>query len=104
MLGLERPNLTVHRLVAKVTTDIMDMESARMKIAVFIKDDFKKRQDIVEALELPVERVTREIYDMLALGIIDVRKETLHQVGRATMTVRLKTDLKNNLDHLLNYV
>lgn len=104
VLGLERPNLTVHRLVAKVTKDIMDMESARMKIAVFIKDDFKKRQDIVEALELPVERVTREIYDMLALGIIDVRKETLHQVGRATMTVRLKTDLKNNLDHLLNYV
>lgn len=103
VLNLERPNDTVHRLLAKVTRDIMDMESARMKIVMAIKDGFRVRPDIIKLTDLSAERVTREILDLAALGLIEIQKEQLNTSGRYTSAVRLKPEYKVNLDHLLQH-
>jgi hypothetical protein len=101
VLGLDRPNETVDRLVAKVTRDIIDFKSPRMKICRHIMKKPFSRDELVTVTDLSIERVNRELQDMMALRMLYGHKtDSSSGLGRKVLRVQLSPELTASLQHI----
>jgi hypothetical protein len=101
VLGIDRPNETVHRLVAKVVRDIIDYKSYRMRVCRHIMTTAKSRDDLVQVTDMSIERVNRELQDLIALKLVyGIRTPSNSGIGRHV----LKFQLNQPLVELLQYI
>jgi hypothetical protein len=102
VLNLKKPDERVHNLVCKVTRDIMDMTSYRMRIVKWMcGEEYRSRDELVELAKMPFERCTLELADLVALDLIEGIKVQTNTVGRATTKWRLKRVYANDLQHII---
>jgi hypothetical protein len=102
VLGINKPDDRVHNLVCKVTRDIMDMTSYRMRIVKHMcGEEYRSRDELVELSKMPFERCTLELADLVALDLIEGIKVQTNTVGRATTKWRLKRFYANDLQHII---
>jgi hypothetical protein len=100
VLGIDRPNELVHQLVAKVVRDIIDYNSPRMKICRVIMNEPHSRDEIVTATEQSMERVNRELQDLIALQLVNGYKQSSTGVGRHVLKFQLIDSLREGLEHI----
>jgi len=101
VLGIDRPNETVHRLVSKVVRDIIDYKSYRMRICRHIMTQPRSRDDLVQVTDMSIERVNRELQDLIALKLVyGYRTPSNSGIGRHV----LKFQLNQPLVELLQYI
>lgn len=100
VLGIDRPNDLVHRLVAKVVRDIIDYNSARMKVCRVIMNEPHSRDEICQATDISMERVNRELQDLIALQLVNGFKQSATGVGRHVLKFQLIDSLREGLEHI----
>ncbi len=101
VLGLDKPNEMVHGLVNKVVRDIIDFRSYRMKVCRVIMTAPKSRDEIVLASDLSIERVNRELEDLIALRLVNGYKAASSSgMGRHVWKFQLTDALREGLDHI----
>lgn len=101
VLGLDRPNALVDQLVAKVVRDIIDFKSPRMRICKLIMKQPHSRDELVDKLEMSIERVNRELQDLVALRLVFAHKhDSASGMGRKVLRVTLHPNLTEGLEHL----
>jgi hypothetical protein len=101
VLGIDRPNETVDRLVAKVVRDIIDFKSARLRICRHIMKRPFSRDELVTATDLSIERVNRELQDMMALRMLYGHQvDSSSGLGRKVLKVQLSPELTASLQHI----
>lgn len=98
VLGLQKQDDRVHKLIAKVARDIMDMSSYRMKIVKLLCMDYYSRDELYEHTKIPFERCTLELYDLIALDLLDSQK--MSTGGRYVLKFKLKDIYANDLQHM----
>lgn len=102
VLGLDKPNEQVHKLVQKITADIIDVTCPRIRICRIISDEFKSRDEIYEALgkNISEERVTTELTDLVALKLLEGKVAGAGTPGRNRYVFRLKPEISNQLSRI----
>jgi hypothetical protein len=101
VLGIDKPNETVDRLVAKVVRDIIDFKSPRMRICRHIMKRPFSRDELVQATDLSIERVNRELQDMMLLRMLyGVASDSSSGLGRKVLKVQLTPELTASLQHI----
>ncbi len=101
VLGIDKPNETVDRLVAKVVRDIIDFKSPRMRICRHIMKRPYSRDELVQATDLSIERVNRELQDMMLLRMLyGVASDSSSGLGRKVLKVQLTPELTASLQHI----
>lgn len=102
VLNITKPDERVHNLVCKVTRDIMDMTSYRMRIVKHMcGEEYVSRDELVDLTKIPFDRCSLELADLLALDLIEGVKIQTNTVGRATTKWRLKRFYANDLQHII---
>jgi hypothetical protein len=101
VLGIDRPNQLVDEIVTKVVRDIIDYKSPRMKICRHIMKAAHSRDELVERTDLPIERVNRELQDLMALRLLyGEQSSSTSGLGRKVLKVRLHPDITKSLQHI----
>lgn len=101
VLGLDRPNHLVDQLVMKVVKDIIDFKSARMMICKHIMTTPRSRDELVNLTNLPIERVNRELQDLLALRLLfGHQTDSASGLGRKVLQVQLAPEITKSLQHI----
>jgi hypothetical protein len=103
VLGLDKPNEAVHKLVQKVTGDIIDLSCPRIKISSLISTQFLSRDEIYEGLGRSVsqERIESELIDLAVLGLLACEKVGTGNPGRHVRKFSLKKDLAIQLQQIV---
>jgi hypothetical protein len=101
VLGLDKPNEMVQQLVAKVIRDIIDYKSYRMRIIRHIMREPRSRDELVMLTDMSIERVNRELQDLVALKLVyGMKFPTNSGVGRHVVKLQLNQPLVELLQHI----
>ncbi len=101
VLGLDKPNEMVQQLVAKVIRDIIDYKSYRMRIIRHIMREPRSRDELVMLTDMSIERVNRELQDLVALKLVyGMKLPSNSGVGRHVVKLQLNQPLVELLQHI----
>jgi hypothetical protein len=102
VLGLDKPNEEVHRLVQKITGDIIDLSSPRLRICKLISNDFLSAGEIFKGLNENIshEKINTEMTDLVALRLLEARIDKTGSAGRHAYKFRLKPDIAQQLERV----
>lgn len=102
VLGLQKPDERVHRLLAKVAKDIMDMNSTRMKIIKYLIQHKEAQIDTLhKQTNVSIEKVKTELVDLFILKIITGYRDENGKPGRDPFYYTISERYVNDLADLL---
>lgn len=62
---------------------------------------FRSRDELVDRTDLPIERVNRELQDLMALRLLyGEQAESTSGLGRKVLKVRLSPEITKSLQHI----
>lgn len=97
VMGCTKPPEIVHKLIQMVGRYSIDFKSPRMRICQHILKEFASRDEIAERTGFTIEKVNRELGDLVALKLIVAQKFGTGVAGRNTFKFKLIDRIRDGI-------